>query len=220
MGFNPPADRLPIIYVSVFDGNLTTRAKPNEEGAVERENKEGRKVWEHHHKDGLTGILLNITAAKNPRINKNPWEYLIEMRDNKNKFVIAIPAESRYGDDLACKVPAIKYGVSTVINPYHFTDKDNKEKKIIGVTIMQEGTKVPRCITKENPMGRPETDGQLDDDDYKAFKIKERKFYREIVQHHSNTLTTQEEVKVSSAATQTSSDQPPAASGEEDDLPF
>lgn len=186
MGFNPEEERMPTVYVSIFDGNLITRAKENEAGAVSRVNKEDRTVWEHHHKNGLTGNLVNITASQNPRIAKNPWEFIIEMRDAAKRYLISVSADSRYGEDLACKIPSLEYGKETKIKPFDFENPEDKEKKIIGISFIQEGAKVPRFITKDNPMGRPQTEGRLDDDDYKIHMVKVKKFYREIVLNHGN----------------------------------
>lgn len=219
MGFEPEEERMPTVYVSVLKGSLTTRAKENEAGAVKRENKNGVIVWEHHHKNGVSGVLQNITAAKNPRIDKNPWEFIIELRDATTKFKISIPADSRYGDDLACKIPSLEYGVQTVVKPFDFEDKENKEKKITGISFIQDGAKVPRFITKENPMGRPVLEKEVDDDEYKIFQLQVRKFYREMVLHHSNTEKGVP-AQISTAATETASSQAPPPAGDEDDLPF
>lgn len=229
MGFDPEQERMPTVYVSIFDGNLITRAKETDQGAVSRVNKESKTVWEHHHKNGLSGTLMNITAAQNQRIAKNPWEFIIEMRDAAKRYIISVAADSRYGEDLACKIPSLEYGKETKVKPFDFENPDDKEKKIIGITFIQEGAKVPRFITKDNPMGRPQTEGRLDDDDYKIHMVKVKKFYREIVMAHGNPDKGKPEA-VSSEASQPATTSAVKPNGdfdrgappptEEDDLPF
>ena len=99
-----------------------------------------------------------------------------------------MPADSKYGDNLACKVPNIKMNVETTITPYDFEDKVEKNsagkyRKHTGITFVQNGIKIPVAITKENPQGRPEPGSdKMDEEEYKIYMIRVRKFYRELVE--------------------------------------
>lgn len=172
-------------YVNIVGGKFATKAEENAEGAVSRLNKNQKTVWEYLH-DSLSGTIESIIVQKNEKLGA--YEYVIDVNDVGNHFSVSVPAESKYGDSLASKVPNIKINVWTKLQPYDFEDKTKinpntgKPQKQTGISIVQNEVKVASAYTKENPNGLPQMEGKLDEEEYKIFKIQQRKFFRNMVE--------------------------------------
>jgi hypothetical protein len=125
-------------------------------------------------------MLENIECYKN---EKTGWQYIITIDDVGEIYKITIPAESKYGDNLACKLGNLKKGEVYSIRPYDFEDRELKNSagkplRQTGLSIARGQEKIQMNITKDNPQGRPASTGKLDEEDYKVFMIQVRKFYR------------------------------------------
>ena len=172
-------------YVNIVGGKFATKAEENAEGAVSRVNKNSKTVWEYLH-DSLSGTIESIIVQKNEKLGA--YEYVIDVNDVGNHYSVSVPAESKYGDSLASKVPNIEINVWTKLQPYDFEDKTKinpntgKPQKQTGISIVQNDVKVASAYTKENPNGLPQMEGKLDEEEYKIFKIQQRKFYRNMVE--------------------------------------
>lgn len=167
-------------YVNIFGGNLSIQAKEGEEGAISRENKNKKTVWEKHYPD-LTGILESIEVNKNEHLKA--WEYVVHLSDMGMHYYLSIPCESRYGENFAKKALNLKFGKDLTIKPFDFVDKDNKKR--IGVSLLQDGhpeRKVPMYFTKEDPKGLPVLLEKVDEEAYKIHNIQLNKFLREAVE--------------------------------------
>ena len=173
MGFETEQSRA--TFIGIFAGKLTIRANEGDEGAVSRENKNGVKVWEHHYPK-FTGTLTNVECTKHEKMG---YQYVISLDDVGTTYKLSIGVESKYGDSFVCKLLSLKRGEVLTFAPYDF-EKDGK--KNVGISILRDGEKIPALITRENPNGRPQPESErLDEDDYKAYMIKVRKFYRSLV---------------------------------------
>jgi hypothetical protein len=197
------------IYVNVVGGKLAIKARTAEEvspdGTVAKtriaENKttgEKREVHEFIY-DELSGRLEDIKCEKNETLQA--FQYIITLDDVGSKYSLSIPADSKYGDSLAVKVPFLTKGSMVVIKPYDFEDKKEvnthtgKPKRVVGVAINQDGEKVGPYYTKENPNGRPITEeGNMDEDEWKIYMLKLRKFYRnEVAKWAENSVAAKPE---------------------------
>ena len=177
MGFGTQKQRA--TYVSITGGKLAVRATEGEEGAVSRVNKNNETVWEKLY-PSIEGMLESLEVYKN---EKSGWQYVITLDDVGEIYKITVPCESKYGDNLACKIGALKKGEVYTFKPYDFEDKQlknsaGKPMRQTGLSISRGQEKIQMTITKENPQGRPVATGKLDDEDYKVFLIQVRKFYR------------------------------------------
>lgn len=181
------------IYVNVVGGKLAIRAKDAAQKAADgtiattriSENKttgEKKEVHEFIY-DELSGRLESIKCEKNETLQA--YQYILTLDDIGSKYSLSIPADSKYGDSLAVKMPNLLKGSMLVVKPYDFEDKKElnphtgKPKRVVGIAINQDGEKVGPYYTKENPNGRPLTEeGQMDEDEWKIYMLKLRKFYR------------------------------------------
>lgn len=173
-------------YVNIVGGKFATKAEEGAEGAVSRVNKNNKTVWEFLH-DKLSGTIDSIIVQKNEKLGA--YEYILDVNDIGEHYSVSIPADSKYGDSLASKVPNIAIKTWSLIQPYDFEDKTRinpntgKSQKQTGISIIQNEVKVPSAYTKENPNGLPQMEGKLDEEEYKIFKIKQRKFFRGVVEN-------------------------------------
>lgn len=211
------------IYANIFSGKISVQAKEGEEGAISRVNKNNKTVWEKHY-PSITGILESIEVRKNEHLKA--YEYVLHLSDVGEHYYLSIPADSKYGDTFAKKVPNLKFGIKLTVKPYDFTDKENKKRT--GINLLQSGwpeDKVPYFFTKENPAGMPWLESQVDEEEYKIFKLQLGKFLREAVAKHAEAAgnifakkNNANENKASTANSETITDVTPIT--DNDDLPF
>lgn len=172
-------------YINIVGGKFATKADEGAEGAVSRVNKNNKTVFEFLH-DRLSGTIESIIVQKNEKLGA--YEYVIDVNDVGTHYSVSVPAESKYGDSLASKVPNIAINVWTTLQPYDFEDKTKinpntgKPQKQTGISIIQNEVKIASAYTKENPNGLPQMEGKLDEEEYKIFKIQQRKFFRNMVE--------------------------------------
>lgn len=187
MGFETEQSRA--TFMGIFAGKLTIRAKEGDEGAVARENKNGVKVWEFHYPK-FTGTLVNVECIKHEKMG---YQYVISLDDIGTTYKLSVAVESKYGDNFACKLLSLKKGDTLTIAPYDF-EKDGR--KNVGLSIVRGGEKIPALITKETPNGRPQPEAEkMDEEDYKVYMIKVRKFYRGLVDKWQESQAVKKEVK-------------------------
>jgi hypothetical protein len=187
MGFEQEQSRA--TFMGIFAGKLTIRAKEGDEGAVMRENKNGVKVWEFHYPK-FTGTLLNVECTKHEKMG---YQYVISLDDVGTTYKLSISVESKYGDNFICKLLSLKKGDILTLAPYDF-EKDGR--KNVGISIVRDGEKIPALITKETPNGRPQPEGdRMDEEDYKVYMIKVRKFYRSVVDKWQESFVAKQPTK-------------------------
>lgn len=175
MGFtNSNSDRK--TFVNIINGKLTVKTDKENALAVARKNKKEETVYEIHH-DKLTGTIQSMT------INKNDFgkQLEIEISDVEAKFLLTIPVESKYFDSFAAKIGNVNLSVEVTIAPYSFQPKDSDTKRT-GINLYQDGNKVEYFFSETNPQGKPFPKAEkLDEDEWKIFKLQERKFYCEFI---------------------------------------
>lgn len=174
-------------YVNIVAGKFAIRGNEGDSGVVSRTNKNNVTVYEKLY-EKLSGVLNEISVRKNDKLGA--YEYVIEMNDVGDKYFVSIPADSKYGDNLAKKIPNIKKGVYSTLSPYDFEDKERKTQmgkpsRNTGLTVIQNNEKVAAFYTKENQGKHPQNEGNMDEEEYKIFMIKVRKFYRGVVEEFS-----------------------------------
>lgn len=167
-------------YVSIVGGRFAIKAKEGDEGAVSRKNKNGDLVWEKVY-DTLTGIISSVSVEKNDFLKA--FQYVVEINDVGDVYTVNIPVESRYGDSFAAKLPNLEQDGLYTLFPYEYQADG---KKNIGIAIYEgpevvKGQGIKPYNTKDTPNGMPVPKRQLEDDEYKAYKIAQRKFFRDQV---------------------------------------
>lgn len=194
------------VFVNIINGKLTTKSNKDNPLAVSRENKNKETVWEVYH-DKLTGVIVNM------EVNKNDFgkQLEIEIDDVGERYLLTIPVESKYFDSFCSKIGNAKQGEEITIAPYSFQPKD-RDNKMTGINLYQNGVKLEYYFSKENPKGKPfPAQDKLDEDDWKMFKLQERKFYCEFLSTLQLAGKIQEKSKVENQ---------PLENEPESDLPF
>jgi len=165
-------------FVNIIGGRFAVKTKEGTLGAVERENKNGVKVWEILYTE-LSGTIRNIVCQKNEKIGA--YEYVVELSEVGAVYTLSIPCDSKYGDAFATKIPNVDLSQEVRIVPFDFVSKKD-DKKVVGLNFYQGYTpnekKIEYYYSKENPNGMPFSDGQLDEDEWKIYQLKKRKFLR------------------------------------------
>ena len=151
-------------FLSIIGGNIKQPSSEGVEGAVKRE-------WES--KDGTTGVKWELThdfvEGNIVGLNYKDGDYgsslIVDLQEGNDVYSLQISTKSRYYDDFAKKVKALDLTKRVKISPYDFeskTDKDKKgnPKKIVGVSVYQEGEKIMSHYYdgKKTTNGMPEVD--------------------------------------------------------------
>lgn len=196
-------------FVNIINGKLTTKTEKDNALAVPRKNKKEEMVYEIHH-DKLSGTIVALAITKND-FGK---QLEITLSDVGDMFLLTIPVESKYFDSFAAKIGNVNLSEEVTIAPYSFQPKDADTKRT-GINLYQNGNKVDYYFSEDAPKGKPfPTKEKLDDDEWKIFKLQERKFYCEFI----SKLTAEAPVKSEPKSYTQEIESAPAPYN--DDLPF
>lgn len=205
-------------YLNIIGGKFAEKAKPETEGAVKRySEKKKQDVYEVLYKD-ITGRITEM------KIDKTDYgkQLLLTVVDVDETLQINIPVESKYFDSFCAKIQSADLSKQVRLAPYSFNPKDKPETKMTGMNIFQDEDKMGYYYSKENPMGKPfPPEERMDEDDFKMFKLTERKFYMEMIGTENDKLQSLQPAPASARAVKPTND--PLAtymSPPDDDLPF
>lgn len=162
-------------YLNIVGGKIARRVKEGDEGAVKRYSEKKQEDLYERYYDELSGIIRRLEIEESD-YGKN---LKVTISDIGEDYVLNIPVESKFFDSFCAKIKSANLNASLTLIPYSFTDKEGK--KLSGMNIYQDGEKLPYFYSKEDPKGKPMPEGELDDDEWKIFKIKERKFYTAMI---------------------------------------
>lgn len=143
-------------YLSIIGGKITKRiteaeyntaSANNEEGYSVRELEKGPNKGTNVYEKQFRGISGRIISAK---VESSDYgqRVVIELLDG-DVYVLGIPLDSRYANDIMFKWPNIDFDLDVYISPWDFEDDEGKRRT--GVTLKQDDTKVDRFWTKDNP---------------------------------------------------------------------
>lgn len=192
------------IYLSIIGGRFAEKVDKETTGAISRKNKKDETVWEIMN-DRTSGIIKNMRIESNESFGK---QLILSMEDLGEDYLINIPVESRYFDGFCNKIQSADLSKEIELAPYSFLPSNSENKKV-GMNIYQGGKKLDYFFTKENQKGKPfPKDEKLDDDEYKIFKIQERKFFCNLIEELNTKLPISSKEKVESP------------NNSNDDLPF
>lgn len=178
----------PKIYLSVGFGKIRQKSLENKQkvdsntpGAVKRETQSGAESWALEH-DYITGKIENIFYKEDAQYG-NSFEVVIS--DGIDKYQLSFTEDSRFWFDFMKKLPNIDLSQNVKITAYDFVNKEGK--KVAGISVEQNGTKILSFYEKKNGEkwellhGFPTSDGInfKDKDELKIYFIKVKKFLRE-----------------------------------------
>lgn len=163
------------VYLNIVGGKFAEQVKSDTPGAIERKNKKEKIVYE---------ILNDRTSGyiKEMKVEKTDYgkALIILMDDVDELYNISIPVDSKFFDTFCAKIGNADLHQMVDLRPYSFENKEGK--KIMGMNIYQNDKKLDYFFSKEDPKGKPFPEGdRLDEEDFKVYKIQERKFYCEYI---------------------------------------
>ena len=146
-------------YYTVNDGKFVRRVKdPNaktKERILEKGANAGKVVYEEQY-SSIVGRLIEIKQDQSKeKINgaflKN-WVFVLDTTDDKgiSKAVINTPFSSGYSSGILFCLPNINLNDDVEIAPWKLHDKE-KNKDIFGISVYQDGKKINRAFSKEQP---------------------------------------------------------------------
>lgn len=132
-------------YLNVMAGKLVQTVGPDTSGAVKRENKNKKIVYEIHH-DTLSGIITDV-KIEDSNFGKR---FNMTVNDNGQNFYVQIQLQSAYGRSFLMKMKEMNFDENIKIAPYNFEDKDKAGKMVSGITFTQGGDKLPNTWNRES----------------------------------------------------------------------
>ncbi len=155
-------------YLYIIGGNISK--KVNEGEGVERENKNGAKVWEKQYRS-MSGIITSFSITE----SQVGEQLQVNITDAEESYILQMPVESSYFSSFAEKIANVKLSEPVEITTYSFIP-DGKTKRYSGVNFKQNGEKVEKFITREvRPEGYPEPKGT--EEEVKNFTKDQWKLY-------------------------------------------
>ena len=139
------------IYLSVAEGNIVRQHKMANENTTERLTKTGKLVFEERFKD-LTGKLESLQT----RTNDYGTQWQLFFKDGAENYVVSMPYSSRYASSFLKALPNVQLGKELKFMPWSMKDKTDPTKIVTGITLYQDGNKIPPAYTKEDPNGLPQ----------------------------------------------------------------
>ena len=117
------------------------------------------------------------------KIEKDDYgkKLVVELEEAADRYTLTLPVESKFFDHFCAKIGNVDRSQLVTIAPYSFVPKGEAHKKS-GLNFFQNGVKCEYYFTEKNPQGKPmPASAKLDEDDWKMFKMQERKFYCEYI---------------------------------------
>ena len=190
-------------FLNIIEGKITKKTNQENPLAVARVNKKNVTVYEQQY-DKLEAKIVSMKIEKDDYGKK----LVIELEEAADRYTLTLPVESKFFDHFCAKIGNVDRSQLVTIAPYSFVPKGEAQKKS-GLNFYQNGVKVEYYFTEKNTQGKPmPASAKLDEDEWKIFKMQERKFYCEYI------------MKLSEPTVSQPSSKPEPAPQDSDGLPF
>lgn len=160
-------------YITIVGGKLRQTVSKDTQGAQlrEYETSDGKKGTKYE-------LVFNGWSGRITGIEFRDGDYGKVVNVHFNDCIVQISKNSKYFSSLLEKLPNINFNHDIVISPYDF--EDDGAKRRIGVSIQQNGEKIPGFFFdgKKSINGIPDGKGVnwKDEDERKMFFIQRDKF--------------------------------------------
>lgn len=147
MGFGN-RQRSNLLYVTVSDGHLVVKCNEGDEGAVSRENRMNKIVWERHE-DSFEGHITSVKIKEST--NEYADQLQIIVKDKKSGVAICIttPYDSSYATKFYAIMKSLDLNAPVEIVPYKVAKKEAPGKFNIGWNFYQGGEKLTTTFDRE-----------------------------------------------------------------------
>src|SRR5574343_211324 len=124
-------------YWSIHNGQLARKVDETTPNAVSRKNKKDVLVYEVFER-GLVGKLRDVV------IHDGDYgeQLVVKLNSNGTYHAINIPKESKYYNSFMERLIGIDVSQDVTISPYNFADEKDPDKKIVGISVKQNGVKI------------------------------------------------------------------------------
>lgn len=146
MGLLKNTDDKRYLYI-LADGKMHEKVEEGTEGAILRvhEADDGTKTekWEMAY-PGVSGMVTDVAffdGSYGTNIN------IVIEDEEEHKFCLSLKASSRYGEAFMEALPNLDLNKEVTFKTYSFPDKNNKDRRVQGMTIMQDGEKIRSHFT-------------------------------------------------------------------------
>lgn len=191
MGFsNSKSERT--TFANIVNGKFAIKTNQDNPNAVARVNKKNETVYEILH-DKLEAKIVSMKIEKDDYGKK----LVIELEEAADRYTLTLPVESKFFDHFCAKIGNVDRTQLVTIAPYSFIPKGEAQKRS-GLNFFQgglteihyqrkpngerDGNKIAYYFTDKNTQGKPmPASAKLDEDEWKIFKMQERKFYCEYI---------------------------------------
>ena len=156
-------------YLQIRQGKLFLKSEDTNHDLFEE------RVTEFNGKEFVhRGLWFDELSDKITKVDLYESQYGIMINiDTENGYTVTTAYDNRFGVHLMSKLPSVDVSKEVKIKPYDFTDEG---KRIQGVNIYQDDTKVASKYTKENNKDfgfpdapKPNKKGVIGSDDWKIF---------------------------------------------------
>lgn len=140
-------------FLSLFKGDIVQRVPSDTPGAIKRFTKSGKEVHELHF-NTLNGFIENVKVEDPPEDHKEYGRrWVFSIRDESNEYELGLPYSSSAANGILDRLMNVDFSKPVKIKSWYIEDDGNYKQHI---TVDQEGERIDKFFTKENPMGRPE----------------------------------------------------------------
>lgn len=145
----PAKNQSQFIYVGVFEGKFVIRCKEDDPDPDKRsrKNKLGEVIWEIPYGKLEDMMLADIREASHDQYGKS-WEIIMEA--GNDYYLLRLGKRSRLSSMFLSRLENIQLNKPFTLTSWYTDDEKNV------ITIWQDGEKVERAHSRENPNGLPE----------------------------------------------------------------
>ena len=141
-------------FLKVFDGEIRQKVSSETEGAVERTQKNGEVVYEKKF-NTLMGTLKKIILLPRKREDyDDQWGFVIN--DGLNEYVLTLGYESGLACSFLFRLPNLNFERPLKLKTYWIEKNKGAGDYRPSLAIHQDGKKIERFFTKDEPHGLPE----------------------------------------------------------------
>lgn len=143
-----------VIYFRVAGGKLVRSAKADTPGAVAVKTPTGETVYQLHD-DFIEGMITAFDEKTSDFNGKTTRSLVVVMSDTDEVYRIEMTRGKQYWADLLLRLPNVDLSKRITLSPYDITDKDTGSRNQ-GISMKQQGQKITRAFTKDNPGNLPQ----------------------------------------------------------------
>ena len=176
------------LWVAVSAGKLRQRSNVDDKDATKRtielRDKTEKVVYERVY-DDIDGMITGITMRKGEKAR----QWILTIEDGEDTFNLTFAYDSKYARSMLERLPNVNFEKPVSIMPYSF--KNEQDKMVLGITIKQDGEKVPSYYREYDTEGKmvgwlngipespPYKEGDFDENEFKKYILDLMDFFED-----------------------------------------